>query len=830
MVANMIQRRGGQSHWGKSRRKSPALQTFRRPRFETLENRSLLSISLPTISDISVPELAPVPVALNGSDTFGGQLTYTVESSSSVVQPILTSTSNPVIKMSVAGYGDMQFQLYQDLAPDAVGQFMNVVNAGAYTNKTIYRIQTDFVIQGGLQSATDPSVVQFDDQFDPNLRFTHTGVLAMANRGSDTNTSEFFITDAPTSARQLDHRYTIIGFLTEGESVRRDIQADGISTNSGFLETPITLNSISVVSGAQSAVALLSVPDLPANPQPVQVTVTVRNSQGESATQTFNVTPVADTNAYADAPTYVTQTEVSTTVDTPFSFTIATADADGSTAGSLTYTAALTTANSLLSVAVNSTTGLVTVTPSGGLTGVFGIKLGVRETDGNTTRAEDTQVVPLYINPAAPSGVELIDGTIDSSHTAHDNSSASETLTFRVSGVSALNNVVLYADGQEIGSATVAAGATTVLVTTNGTTTLSEGPHAFTAVQTMEQLDVTVGNQSAPSVLLSSSASAALSVTVVGAAPQFADHDDSYSVQATGVFNTTLSATDDGADALTFSLLSGAPSGVRLEEIAAGVVRVIWPTQELDGNRTVSIPVQVADAAGQTAVTTLTVNVTPLDQDPVISGVVQPSLIVRGATLIMSVQAADPDQVDAHSLEYSLLSAPAGAQIGPTSGVVSWLVPSDYPIGPAAFTVQVTEVSAAARSATVTTSVSVVPAFSPSVAIDSTALLASLADLLSTSVAQTSLPSRVLPSAAAALPPAAALERNFLLGDNGVLGASISVFTTGGNPNPGQGEPREPRVEPGPQEPADQTWFAPDNADELAALTDAALAAIGEDA
>ena len=59
-------------------------------------------------------------------------------------------------------------------------------------------------------------------ELNPDLRFTSSGLLAMANNGVDGNSSEFFVTNPDDmSDGDLDFRYTIFGKLISGDNVRR---------------------------------------------------------------------------------------------------------------------------------------------------------------------------------------------------------------------------------------------------------------------------------------------------------------------------------------------------------------------------------------------------------------------------------------------------------------------------------------------------------------------------------------------------------------------------------------------------------------------------------
>ena len=82
-------------------------------------------------------------------------------------------------------------------------------------------------------------------ELNPDLRFTSSGLLAMANNGVDGNSSEFFITGPTTGHRPqsgqpasnfndgfLDFRYTIFGKLIAGDNVRQALAATQVGANS----------------------------------------------------------------------------------------------------------------------------------------------------------------------------------------------------------------------------------------------------------------------------------------------------------------------------------------------------------------------------------------------------------------------------------------------------------------------------------------------------------------------------------------------------------------------------------------------------------------------
>ncbi len=80
-----------------------------------------------------------------------------------------------------------------------------------YDGTLFHRVIPGFLIQGGDPTGTGAGGPGFSipDELGPESRFDGPGVLAFANRGPNTNGSQFFVTDGP--AHHLDGRYTRLG-------------------------------------------------------------------------------------------------------------------------------------------------------------------------------------------------------------------------------------------------------------------------------------------------------------------------------------------------------------------------------------------------------------------------------------------------------------------------------------------------------------------------------------------------------------------------------------------------------------------------------------------
>jgi peptidyl-prolyl cis-trans isomerase B (cyclophilin B) len=126
--------------------------------------------------------------------------------------------------------GNIKVELDADKAPKTVANFLDYVNKGHYTNTIFHRVIKDFMIQGGCPHGTGTGGpgYEFEDEINDNKIVR--GALAMANRGPNTNGSQFFIvtTDA---APWLDGKHTVFGRVASGMDAVDAIE--GLETGAG---------------------------------------------------------------------------------------------------------------------------------------------------------------------------------------------------------------------------------------------------------------------------------------------------------------------------------------------------------------------------------------------------------------------------------------------------------------------------------------------------------------------------------------------------------------------------------------------------------------------
>lgn len=115
--------------------------------------------------------------------------------------------------------GTMIIGLFADKAPKTVNNFVFLSREGFYEGIIFHRVIKDFMAQSGdpTGKGTGGPGYKFPDEFHPSLRHDKPGILSMANAGSNTNGSQFFITHVPTP--WLDNKHTVFGQVVEGMEV-----------------------------------------------------------------------------------------------------------------------------------------------------------------------------------------------------------------------------------------------------------------------------------------------------------------------------------------------------------------------------------------------------------------------------------------------------------------------------------------------------------------------------------------------------------------------------------------------------------------------------------
>lgn len=135
--------------------------------------------------------------------------------------------------------GDITVELYENEAPQTVGNFISLVESGFYSKSLFHRVIDNFMAQVGGpkkddEGDDDPGYLIYDEHKNPDTRPHFTGVLSMANTGApNSGSSQFFITFDRTT--HLDGKHTVFGRVIDGHAivdriVRTQIEINGQAT------------------------------------------------------------------------------------------------------------------------------------------------------------------------------------------------------------------------------------------------------------------------------------------------------------------------------------------------------------------------------------------------------------------------------------------------------------------------------------------------------------------------------------------------------------------------------------------------------------------------
>lgn len=146
------------------------------------------------------------------------------------------SEDNPIVTMEIEGMGNIVLELYPDVAPNTVNNFISLVKDGFYDGLTFHRVIDGFMIQGGDPNGngTGGPGYSIKGEFSGNdfqNDLSHTvGVISMARSlDPDSAGSQFFIMSSDTTS--LDGQYAAFGKVLEGLDVVEKISKTSVDSN-----------------------------------------------------------------------------------------------------------------------------------------------------------------------------------------------------------------------------------------------------------------------------------------------------------------------------------------------------------------------------------------------------------------------------------------------------------------------------------------------------------------------------------------------------------------------------------------------------------------------
>lgn len=172
--------------------------------------------------DLSIS--TPFPTSITSSPS--GIIATMPATNSASSNDFITNATRATIKTNK---GDIEIVLYPQDASKTVTNFATLAKRGYFNGLTFHRVVPGFVIQGGDPKGDGTGGTSiygntFEDELNPNTSSYKEGykegVVAMANRGPNTNGSQFFIMLADNP---LPHSYTIFGKVTKGIDVVKKI-------------------------------------------------------------------------------------------------------------------------------------------------------------------------------------------------------------------------------------------------------------------------------------------------------------------------------------------------------------------------------------------------------------------------------------------------------------------------------------------------------------------------------------------------------------------------------------------------------------------------------
>ena len=172
---------------------------------------------------------------------------------------------NPIATITMENGSKIVCELYPDIAPESVRNFISLANRGYYNGLIFHRVIPGFMIQGGCPQGTGMGgpgyCIKGEFMFNgyPKNDLKHKrGVLSMARSSSPNSAgSQFFIMHQ--DAKHLDKQYAAFGKVTSGMEVVDAIAA----TKTNYQDRPLTEQKIASITVERNGAELAELKKLP---------------------------------------------------------------------------------------------------------------------------------------------------------------------------------------------------------------------------------------------------------------------------------------------------------------------------------------------------------------------------------------------------------------------------------------------------------------------------------------------------------------------------------------------------------------------------------------
>ncbi len=157
----------------------------------------------------------------------------------------------PHIKFNIKDFGTVIAELYPEIAPNTVNNFLTLASKGYYDGLTFHRIISGFMIQGGCPDGTGMGSAGHNipgefkiNGFNNTLKHTE-GVLSMARaQNPNSASSQFFIMHK--TSPHLDGQYAAFGKVIEGQDIVDTIASVAVGYGDRPLE-PVVMETVEVI-------------------------------------------------------------------------------------------------------------------------------------------------------------------------------------------------------------------------------------------------------------------------------------------------------------------------------------------------------------------------------------------------------------------------------------------------------------------------------------------------------------------------------------------------------------------------------------------------------